>query len=187
MPITYCAGAKPITFVKTKAELTIQPFETLPSANGLPPAPPPLESEPRHQRLARLTREHERVTEALRDLKRDWATKNVRAQATRTPIATSEVTHVENRRRELAGELLRIQTAIGATNKEIRSQKPSRLANSRERARRELEQRHFDFLTMFHMVVRDSVDPRQFRAFEDGAKALLEEAREMGIEAPEAR
>jgi hypothetical protein len=67
--------------------------------------------------LARLNRDHERVTEALRELKREWAAKNIRAQATGMPIATSEVTHVENKRRELAGELLRIQTEIGATNK----------------------------------------------------------------------
>jgi hypothetical protein len=86
-------------------ELTIRPFETLPSSSGLPPAAPPLESEPPHRKLARL----ERITEALRELKRTWAEKNIRAQVTRTPIATSEVTHVENRRRELTSELLKIQ------------------------------------------------------------------------------
>jgi hypothetical protein len=40
---------------------------------------------------------------------------------------------------------------------------------------------------MFHQICRDSLHPKQFRAFEDGAKALLQEAREMGIEALEAR
>src|SRR6516162_1944493 len=99
-------------------ELTTRPFETLPSVNGSPPASsPPLESEPPHKRLARLTREHERVTEALQQLKKDWATQNIRAQQCRQPIPTATITHIENRRRELAGELLRIQTEIGATNK----------------------------------------------------------------------
>jgi hypothetical protein len=100
--------------VKTKVaqrnpnrELTTQPFEFLP-ANGLPPAPPPLESEPSHRKLARLAREHTRTVEALQELKKNWATKNIRAQATRTPISTAEVTYAENRHRELAGELLRI-------------------------------------------------------------------------------
>jgi hypothetical protein len=40
---------------------------------------------------------------------------------------------------------------------------------------------------MFYQISRDSLDPRQFRALEDGAKALLKEASEMGIEELEAR
>jgi hypothetical protein len=82
---------------------------------------------------------------------------------------------------------LRIRTEIGATNKEIRSQKPSQLADSRARARRESEKRENDFLAMFYMVAKDSLDPRQVAALESGAKALLKEAEQMGIEDLEAR
>jgi len=81
--------------VKTKVaqrnpnkELTTQPFEFLP-ANGLPPAPPPLESEPPHRKLARLAREHTRTVETLKELKKDWVTKNIQPQATRQPISTA--------------------------------------------------------------------------------------------------
>ena len=151
-------------------ELTIRPFETLPSANGSSPAPP-LE-----------------FTEALSELKHDWAEKNIKAQATRTPIATSEIMHVENKRRELAGELLKIQTEIGATNKEIRPQKPtSQVIQGRIRARKEAEERENDFLVMFYMVAKDSLDPRQVAALESGAKALLKDAEQMGIDELEAR
>jgi hypothetical protein len=40
---------------------------------------------------------------------------------------------------------------------------------------------------MFWQISKDSLDPRQFKALEDGARALLRTAEEMGIEEVEAR
>jgi len=65
-----------------------------------PVPPPPLEAEPPHKRLGRLNRDHERITEALRELKRDWARKNIRAQATRQPISTARTVRLGPRLNE---------------------------------------------------------------------------------------
>jgi hypothetical protein len=77
-----------------------------------------------------------------------------------------------------------VQAELGEVNRSLRAQKPSQIADRRARARQELEAHQADFLAMFHMVARDSLHPQQFAALEDGAKMLLVQAREMGIEEP---
>ncbi len=73
----------------------------LPEASG-EPAAPPLEAEPPHRRLARLSKELVDVTREIRELKKAWATKNIKAQSIRQAISTPEITHYENKKRELA-------------------------------------------------------------------------------------
>jgi hypothetical protein len=172
-------------------ELTTHPFETLLSVNGAPSAPPPLESEPPHKRLARLSRDHERITEALRELKRDWAAKNIRAQATRQSISTAEITHVENRRRELASQLLKIQTEIGATNKALRERKaggngitvssgesaPPKRIRSKKCPLRE----HAAFNQYFRLAAENKLESGLYARIEASAKSMLSHALQTGI------
>jgi hypothetical protein len=152
---------------------------------------PPLESEPLHQRLARLTREQERVTEALRELKRAWAERNIKAQATRTPIPTAEMTHVENRRREFAGELLQIQTQIGAVNREIRERKAEHsegnsrgtplVKNGTKRKACPLKE-HPSYDQYFRLAAENELEAGLYRRIEAAAKSMLSHALKTGVE-----
>jgi hypothetical protein len=105
-----------------KALRALPPVSTTPSA-------PPLEAEPAHKKLARLNNEHAVATEEIRQLKADWAERNIKAQACRQAVSTAEQTHVETQKRELASRLMEIQTQIGALNRELRAKKASRNGN----------------------------------------------------------
>jgi hypothetical protein len=78
-------------------------------APALSQDPPPLENEQPHKALAQATKLHAKLTEELRKLKADWAAENIRAQQTHVAIATSKITFVEKRRRELHLELARLR------------------------------------------------------------------------------
>jgi hypothetical protein len=171
--------------------LKLKTLEGLPAETGSTESPP-LESELPHKRLARLNREAARVTEALRELKRDWAEKNIRAQLTRTPIATSEITFVENKRHELAGELLRIQTEIGATNKEIRERKAGGSAGSlaepvnrkRTQSKKCPLREHAAFDQYFRLAAENELEASLYGRIEAAAKSMLAQALKTGIEKP---
>jgi hypothetical protein len=101
--------------------LHIKPFKHL--AGSIECSPPPLENVPLHTQLARANAQHAKLTEQLRQLKADWASRNIRAQQLRTPISTPEVTFVETRRRELHLALEATQAEIGRVNREIKEKK----------------------------------------------------------------
>jgi hypothetical protein len=168
--------------------MKLKTLKNLPAETGSTESPP-LESELPHKRLARLNREAARVTEALRELKRDWAEKNIRAQVTRTPIATTEITFVENKRRELAGELLRIQTEIGATNKEIRERKAGGSAGSSAEPPRERVKskkfplkEHAAFDEYFRLAAQNELEASLYDRLEAAAKSMLSHALKTGVE-----
>jgi hypothetical protein len=121
--------------------------------------------------------------QAIRIAARDYS---LRCQTTREPQDQKESEHRRQRIAELQSSLMRVQAQLGEVNRSLRRQKPSQVAQGRARARKEFEARQNDFLAMFHQIARDSLDPRQFRALEDGARALLREAAQMGIEQVEA-
>jgi hypothetical protein len=106
----------------------------------------------------------------------------------RMPV-TGLVRRSSRRRRiaELQSSLMRVQAQLGEVNRSLRAQKPSQIADRRARAREQCEQLHNDFLAMFYQVTRDSLDPRQVKTLESGARALLNEAHEMGIDEPAVR
>jgi hypothetical protein len=108
---------------------TIKNLKQLKSA-GLPTEQPPLQFEAPHAKMARINREMQQTTEALQALKREWAARNIKANQCRETIATSEQTHVETRKRELATHLLSLQTELGAINRELRARKVERQAIS---------------------------------------------------------
>jgi chromosome segregation ATPase len=102
---------------------TIRHPKEIPATVHVVDEPPPLENEPPHRKLARLMTEHAKTTEQLQELKRNFAAENIKAQQCRQTIPTSQLTFVENKKRELAGRLMELQAEIGKTNKEVRAHK----------------------------------------------------------------
>jgi hypothetical protein len=135
---------------------------------------------------AHLEAEQTRIVAAIQDVRREARDYSLKVQTTHEAQDQRESERRRERIAELQAALMRVQGELGETNRTIRSQKPSQIADTRERARRELEERHVDFLAMFHRVASDSLDPRQVKAFEDAARWLLKEAHEMGIDEVEA-
>ena len=156
-------------------------------------ANPPLQAEPLHRRLARLNRELAEATEALQSFNKEWAAKNIKAQACRLAISTPELTHAANKRRELASEIQRLQNELGLANKERRQlnakasrdrtsdvDTPKKITNSKSCPLK----RHPEWSVYFELAARDELTAELFRQVERSAKALLSHALETGIEEP---
>jgi hypothetical protein len=172
---------------------------SLKTLKSLPPAalesePPPLEAEAPHRVLARLNKEHQRVTEELRELKRSWAQKNIRAQRCRQPIPTAEITHIKNKRRELATQLLSIQAQIGATNKELRERRTAGndakvtrdsapVSNGTKSKKAPLKE-HPVFNQYFALAAENELEASLYERIEGAAKSMLSQALKTGIEEP---
>jgi hypothetical protein len=154
---------------------------------------PPLEAEPPHRRLARLTREQGEITLKLQELKKEWAARNIKAQACRQPVTTPEITHFENEKRALALALLNIQTEIGATNKALRQRKVEHRNNSRLNSNERITKapaapkqaplkEHREYPVYFLLAAKNELDARLFASVERAAKSMLQHALETGVE-----
>jgi hypothetical protein len=171
---------------------TIKHPKEIPATVHVAAEPPPLEFEPPHKKLARLTNEHTRVTEELQTLKRNFAAENIRAQQCRQAIPTTQITFIENKKRELAQKLMDLQSQIGETNRQVRAQKAQRQNGKRipdpEPARRNgIKQvapikRHVEFPAYFLLAAEAELDARMFTKITGVAKSMLQNAVEMGIE-----
>ena len=141
----------------------------LPIPDSLHPAmrvPPPLEAEPPHRRLARLTSEHAETTAKLQELKKAWAERNMKAQARRQAISTAEITAFEKAKRELALAIQNVQTAIGRTNKEIRERRlnppPAAAKPKIIRSKDNPLKEHREYPIYFLLAARNELEPRLF-------------------------
>ena len=147
---------------------------------------PPLESEPPHRRLARLNKELANVSEEIRELRKTWAAKNIKAQACRQSVSTPEVTHFEKQKRELALKIQELQTGIGEVNRELRERKAARQeARSAPQAVEPKSgplRNHALFDQYFHLAAKNELVPSMYAAIERTAKAMLIDALKMGIE-----
>jgi hypothetical protein len=147
----------------------------------LPVQPVPLENEPAHRKLARLAREHQSVTEQLQTFK---------AQACRLAVSTPEVTHFETTKRELALQLLDLQTQIGALNKELRANKAACQAGRQPPARANGSalkktcplKSHPQWDAYFRLAAENELEPCLLAQIERSAKSLLQHALETGVE-----
>jgi hypothetical protein len=155
--------------------------------NQLPAEPPPLENEPPHRRLARATAEQSRCTEALRELKRSFAAKNLQAQLTRTPISTAEQTHVARQRHELHLQLESAQAQIAAANKEIREKKATAQtgAKPKEPKLRDVKKAPFrqdrEFVEFFYLAAEATLTEPLFATIIRTAKSMMFDAAKMGL------
>ena len=130
---------------------------------------------------ARLESQQAEIIEQIQLIRRTARDESLRAQQTREPLDDKEAIRRRERIAQLHASLMTVQGELGETNRTIRSRKTGQITEGRARARREMEERHNDFLVMFHRVASDSLDPRQVKVFEDAARALLKEADRMGI------
>jgi len=172
-----------------KKPLKTKSLKDLEVPGPLATAAPPLENEPPHRRLSRLSREHADITLKLQELKREWAARNIKAQACRQPVSTPEITHFENQKRELALRLLNIQTEIGATNKALRQRKvgnSSRLNSHETNSAKPLKEaplkEHREYPVYFLLAARNELDARLFASVERAAKSMLQHALETGVQ-----
>ena len=161
--------------------------EVLPSDIPTQPESPPLENEPPHRALARCNARHAQLTEELRQLKADWAAKNIKAQQLHLPVSTPEITHVAQRRRELHLELEKTQAEIGRLNKLVRERKFARQAGKPVNGDR-VEPKRMpladdpEFPSYFVLAAKNELVPALYAQVERVAKSLMHEAKKMGIE-----
>jgi hypothetical protein len=160
----------------------------------IPSAPPPLESEAPHRRLARLNKELVKATEAIQSLKKQWVQRNLKAQSCRQAVSTAELTHFENQKRDLAASILRLQTEIASTNKEIRERKQSRGSagsfaeaapvKTGTKSKKCPLKEHAAFDQYFRLAAENELEPSLYDRIEAVAKSLLGDALRNGVEQP---
>jgi hypothetical protein len=170
-----------------------KPKSELAAVAEVPIAPeaPPLEAEPLHQALARCNATQAKLTDELRTLKSEWAAENIRSQQARTPIPTSKLTHVETRRRELHLELQKIQAELGRLNKAARQagnskrndkiDKAERQGNGTRASKRGPLLNDPEYPQYFLLAAKDELAPTLFSQVERTAKAMLADAKRMGV------
>jgi hypothetical protein len=152
--------------------------------------PPPLERESPHRALSKANKRHAQLTEALRQLRSDWAAKNIRAQQLKIAIATSEITHVEKRRRELHLALESTQAEIGRLNKEIKEKKAASKQSPRQLheqtpAVRKKKMPFADdpvFPSYFILAAKEELDSKLYAQVERLALSLMHDAYKNGID-----
>jgi len=136
---------------------------------------------PFHKRLARATKRQADLVEQIRQLKAEWSAKNIKAQATRIPIATSEITHVETKRRELQSQLMAAQAEIGECNCEIRQNKAKHQGNGNGNKPQPLKN-HPTFDRYFRLSAENLLPPGLLKQVEADAKTSLAHALSTGVE-----
>jgi hypothetical protein len=135
----------------------------------MPEKQPASEGELRHS-LSVYERELAVITEQLREVRKEAREESVTASACRQGVDAAKIKHWRDTTSRLQTEALAVQGKIGETNRMLRALRAGTGQHrQREKTREEREQ---VFLSCFYTVVRDSVDPRQFQAFEDGAHQL---------------
>jgi hypothetical protein len=173
------------------ASQILSTLKSLPPSEGSQ-SPPPLESEAPHKRLARLNRELVQATETIQALKKQWAERNLKAQACRQAVSTAEVTHFENEKRDQAAKILRIQTEIGAANKLVRERSknggaptsPASESAPRKRAKSKAcpLKEHPSFDQYFRLAAENELENGLYDRLEAAAKSMLSHALATGIE-----
>jgi hypothetical protein len=156
------------------------------SKNGAIQEPPPLEAEPPHKRLARLTAEQARLVEEIQSHKTAWASRNQIAQQTHQPPSTPEITAFKQHHRDLSSRLAAVNLEIGATGREIRqhtAEVQARKSNgSAAPVKTEPLKQSKDWLVYFRLAAENELDTKLFKQIEREAKNMAENARINGVD-----
>jgi hypothetical protein len=142
------------------------------------------------QQKAALESEHASLVEAIHELRARARRRSLEASSTRQPLPESEIKFWQAGIKEHQEKLMAVQSELGSVNKAIRAASPARQLKTlgqlpqEPKPVRKVEAAPINkeqvnsadlFLACFHQIVRDSIDPRQFAAFETGAKALQDD------------
>jgi hypothetical protein len=134
------------------------------------PEEPATEGELRKS-LSLYERELSSVTEKLREVRKEAREETIAASACRQGVDSVKIQHWKDSIARLQSEALSVQGKIGETNRKLRALRAS-TNHQHNRRGRDREAREELFLSCFFTVVRDSVDPRLFQAFQEGAHKL---------------
>jgi hypothetical protein len=141
---------------------------------------------------ASLEREHTSIVEAIHQLRARARQRSLEASSTRQPLPESEIKFWQAGIKEHQDKLMAVQSELGTINKAIRSASPARPLKTLgqlplpPKSARKTEPTPIEqvngadvYLACFHQIARDSLDPRQFAALEDGARALARDYQQM--------
>jgi hypothetical protein len=168
----------------------LKSLKNLPKADIHVVEPPPLQFEPPHKVLARLTAEQARLVEEIRSHKTAWAQRNMVAQNKRQTIATSELAAFKEHHGDLSKALADTSLKIGEINRELRANKAARqngrpepIVETRTKSKKESPlKNHPEWLTYFHLAAREELAEGLYEQVERSAKALLQHSLDVGIE-----
>jgi hypothetical protein len=149
-------------------------------------------------RRDRLQQEHRAILDELLELRQRAKETSLVAQSTRPPIPQTTINYWKAGIKSAQSRLEAVQREFGLVNKALRAlhvrenlRKWNGNAKQQDRIRasngtgRECTDGHADdnekniFLSCFHTITRDSLDPRLFAALENDARALAADYRRM--------
>jgi hypothetical protein len=170
-------------------------LKSLPKADIHLVEPPPLQFEPPHKVLARLTAEQERLVKEIQEHKKAWATRNMVAQNKRQTISTMELTAFKTHHSELAGALAKTNLKIGELNREMRERRaerqngqridvepPPAANSSRRMPKKECpDKKRDDWADWFLLAAREALTDPLYKDVERTAKSMIESAQMMGV------
>jgi hypothetical protein len=130
--------------------------------------------------LSIYERERDSIVSAIHELRARARKKSIEAAATRSLLPETEIAFWRDGIARHQAELMATQARIAATNKALRQ---ARAANSNKPPSRDGRRGCGGdgdvFLACFHTIAKDSLDPRQFQALEEGARALEADYQQM--------
>jgi hypothetical protein len=132
----------------------------------------------------RLQQKHRETLDAILALRQRAREKALTAESTRQPIKQAEIDFWRRGIKERQAELMRLQAAIGETNKALRACRDRAETHHNGERKRQLSrgdapEERLLYLECFRQIVEGSVDPRQYKAFADGARSLAADHRRM--------
>jgi chromosome segregation ATPase len=171
----------------------LKSLRAIPKADIHVVEPPPLEAEPPHRKIARLTSEQERLVREIQEHKTAWAQRNFQAQNKRQTISSAELTAFQAHHSDLAKALAEVNLAIGETNRQVRQHKAELQAwkanpNPPEPVRRNgIKQtapikRHVAFPSYFMLAAEVELPEGMFKKVVATAKSMLGDAITNGVE-----
>jgi hypothetical protein len=131
-----------------------------------------------------LEREHASIVASIHELRQRARQKSIEAAATRTPLPESEIQYWKTNIAKNQSELMETQSKLASVNRairEVQADQPAKGSRGRDRSTQENNNDDGEnvFLSCFHTICRDSLDPRQFAALEAGARALQDDYQRM--------
>jgi hypothetical protein len=130
--------------------------------------------------LCALEKERTKIVEAIHGLRRRARDAPIVAAQTHASLNPQEISFWQKGIADNQRQLLELQAGIGALKKELRTLRKNPAISLRSSGNMEACLDHEGiYLSCFHQVARDSLDPRLFAALQKDAKTLAADHRRM--------